>query len=227
MNAASHVAGANKPIGNGIVMRTGRKRILLLLQMTALLFATCGLTTEREQNILDYYSERNREKYSDLLVEVERYTTAGAEYHRKYYKHLIGIAGDIVEKKKLSVEKASVGFYFDKRSGDKRKLYLGLDLVSSGDFAQSYEAVAASFIRKDLRSIIGTINSCRSIFEEKEVVGMVIGWWWTATGARERVSIWILKDDFIRFEDGMITFDELLIKSTVTNTIGRVIKLPL
>lgn len=195
--------------------------------MTALLFATCGLTTEREQKILDYYSDRNRDRYVDLLVEVERYTTAGAEYHRKYYKHLIGIAGDMVEKKKLTVEKASVGFYFDKRSGDKRKLYLGLDLSPSGNYTQSYEAVAVSFIRKDLRNIIETINSCRSIFEENEVVGMVIGWWWTSTGARERVSIWILKDDFIRFEDGMITFDELLQKSTATNTIGRVIKLPL
>ena len=50
-----------------------------------LLFATCGSTTEREQKILDYYSDRNREKYADLLVDTERYTTAGAEYHKKFY----------------------------------------------------------------------------------------------------------------------------------------------
>jgi hypothetical protein len=208
-------------------MRKGRRYILFLLQMTALLFATCGLTTEREQKILDYYSERSRDRYADLLVPLERYTTTvGAQYHQKFYKHLIGVAGDLVEKKKLVVEKGSIGFYYDKKSGDKNKLYLGVDLVSSGDFAQSYESVSVSFIRKDLKNIIETVNSCRSIFEEKEVVGMVIGWWWTSTGARERVSLWILKDDFIKLEDGMITFDELLIKSTVTNTIGRVIKLP-
>jgi len=224
-----HVTAARYIIKSGMDMRQGRRYILFLLQMTALLFATCGLTTEREQKILDYYSDNSRNRYADLLVEVERYTTtAGAQYHQKFYKHLIGIAGDLVEKKKLVVEKASIGFYYDKKSGDRNKLYLGADLASpKGDFAQPYEAVAVSLIRKDIRNIIETVNSCRSIFDEKDVVGMVIGWWWTATGARERVSIWVLKEDLMKFEDGMITFDELLLRSTFTNTIGRVIKLPL
>jgi hypothetical protein len=197
------------------------------LLLTAFLFSTCGLTTEREQKILDYYSEGSRSKYADLLVEMERYTTSGGQYHQKYYKHLIGIAGDIVEKKKLQVEKASIGFYFDKKSGEKSKLYLGLDIANPGDVAQSYEAAAVSLIRKDLKEVIQTMNSCRSIFGESEIVGMVIGWTWTTTGARERVSVWILKEDFIRYEDGQITFGELLQRGTVTSTIGRVIKLPL
>lgn len=208
-------------------MNTGSKKILLLLLMTALLFSTCGLTTEREQNILDRYSDRNRDKYAGLLVEEERYTTTGVEYHRKFYKHLIGIAGDIVENKKLSVEKASVGFYYDKFSGERRKLYLGLDIATSGAFPQPYEAVAVSLIRKDLRDIVQTVNSCRTIFGETEIVGMVIGWRWSAAGANERVNVWILESDLLKFEDGMITFDELLQRSTVTSTIGRVIRLPL
>jgi hypothetical protein len=84
-----------------------------------------------------------------------------------------------------------------------------------------------SLIRKNLKDVVQTINSCRSIFSENEIVGMVIGWKWNAKGAREHVSVWIFKDDFIRFEDGMITFDELVQRSTVTSTTGRVIKLPL
>lgn len=195
--------------------------------MTALLFSTCGLTTEREQKILDQYSERSREKYADLLVEESRYTTTGIEHHRKFYRHLIGIAGDIVENKKRTVEKASVGFYFDKISGERRKLYLGLDIAASGSFTQPYEAVAVSLIRKDLREIMQTVSSCRSIFDESEIVGMVIGWRWTAAGANERVNIWITKSDILRFEDGLLTFDEMLQRSTVTSSIGRVIRLPL
>ncbi len=207
-------------------MKTRSKKILLLLQMTALLFSTCGLTTEREQNILDQYSDRNREKYADLLVGEERYTTGGVEYHRKFYKHLIGIAGDVVENKKLSVEKASVGFYYDKISGERRKLYLGLDIATSGDFSQPYEAVAVSLIRKDLKDIMQTVNSCRTIFSENEIVGMVIGWRWSAAGAHQHVNVWILKNDLLKFEDGMLTFDELVQRSTITSTIGRVIRLP-
>ncbi len=208
-------------------MIPGRKIIIIPMLLTVLFFATCGLTTEREQKILDYYTDRNKDKYADLLVDVQYYTTSGAEYHKKFYKFLIGIAGDIVEKKNLSIEKGSVGFYYDKKSGDRNKLYLGLDINTQANYDQQYETVAVSLIRKNLKDVVQTINSCRSIFSENEIVGMVIGWKWNAKGAREHVNVWIFKDDFIRFEDVMITFDELVHRSTVTSTTGRVIKLPL
>ncbi len=208
-------------------MTNGKKYIVFLLHLAVLLFATCALTTEREQKILDNYSDRNREKYADLLVDTQRYTTAATEYHNRFLRYLIGIAGDIVEKKSLAVEKGSIGFYYDKKSGDRNKLYLGLDIDTNGKFDQPFENVAVSLIRRNLRDLVQTINSCRSIFSEDPIVGMVIGWKWTAKGGREHVSVWILKDDFIRFEDGMITFDELVQRSFVTNTMGRVIKLPL
>lgn len=204
-----------------------KKMIIIPLLLTILFFATCGLTTEREQKILDLYTDQNKDKYADLLVDVQNYTTSGAEYHKKFYKYLIGIAGDIVEKKKLSIEKASVGFYYDKKSGDRSKLYLGLDINTQAYFEQPYETVAVNLIRKNLRDVIQTINSCRSIFSENEIVGMVLGWKWNAKTAREHVSVWIYKEDFIKFEDGMITFDELVQRSTIANTTGRVIKLPL
>ena len=194
--------------------------------MTALLFSTCGLTTEREQVILVQYNESTREKYADLLVGNDQYTTTGIEYHQKFYKHLIGIATDIVEKKKLVLEKASVGFYYDRVSKDRRKLYLGLDIAAGGEFSQSYEAVAISLIRKDLKEIMQTVNSCRSVYGEHEIVGMVIGWRWKSAGRPEQMNVWILKNDVISFEDGSITFDELLQRSTFTNTAIRVIRLP-
>ncbi len=204
-----------------------KKIIMIPMLLTILFFATCGLTTEREQKILDLYTDQNKDKYADLLVDVQNYTTSGAEYHKKFYKYLIGIAGDIVEKKKLSIEKGSVGFYYDKKSGDRSKLYLGLDINTQASYEQPYEAVAVNLIRKNLKEVIQTINSCRSIFSEGEIIGMVLGWKWNAKAAREHVSVWIYKEDFIRYEDGMITFDELVQRSTITNTTGRVIKLPL
>jgi hypothetical protein len=208
-------------------MNYPRKIILVPMLLTILFFATCGLTTEREQKILDLYTDQNKDKYADLLVDVQNYTTSGVEYHKKFYKYLIGIAGDIVEKKKLSIEKGSVGFYYDKKSGDRSRLYLGLDINTQANFDQPYETVAVNLIRKNLKDVVQTINSCRSIFSENEIVGMVLGWRWNAKTVREHVSVWIYKEDFIKFEDGMITFDELVQRSTIANTTGRVIKLPL
>ncbi|MBN1496463.1 MAG: hypothetical protein JXA07_06820 [Spirochaetes bacterium] len=205
----------------------GRKSSILLLHLAVLFFATCGSTTEREQNILNLYNARSDQKYADLLVDPARYTTSGVEYHRKYYRYLIGIAGDIVEKKGLAVEKGSLGFYYDKRSGDRNMLYLGLDIDTGSAFEQPFDTVTVRLIRKDLKEVIQTINSCRTIFGEADIVGMVIGWVWTSRGAREHASVWIGKQDFIRYEDEKITFDELLMRSTVTNTIGRVFRLPL
>jgi hypothetical protein len=211
----------------GNPMMQVKKIIIVPMLLTALFFATCGLTTEREQMILDLYTDQNKDKYADLLVDVQNYTTSGAEYHKKFYKYLIGIAGDIVEKKKLSIEKGSVGFYYDKKSGDRGKLYLGLDINTQASYEQPYETVAVNLIRKNLKDVVQTINSCRSIFSENEIVGMVLGWRWNTKAAREHVSVWIYKEDFIRYEDGMITFDELVHRSTIANTAGRVIKLPL
>ena len=209
-------------------MICGRKTSIAVSQLLMVLFATCALTTgERERQILDYYTEANRQKYADLLVDPQRYTTAGTDFHKKYYGHLIGIAGDIVEKKKLAVEKGSIGFYFDKRSGDRNRLYLGLDIDTKTSSDQSFEVAAATLIGRDLKEIIQTFNSCRSVFNEKEIIGMVIGWIWSSSGGVEHLSLWIVKEDFTKFEEGKITFDELVQRSSITNTTGRVIRLQL
>jgi hypothetical protein len=209
-------------------MNKGKRTVFILARLTVLLLATCGLTThEQERAILDYYTETNREKYADFLVDIDRYTTSGAEYHKKYFKHIIGVAGDIIEKRKFALEKGSVGFYFDKRSGDRAKLYLGLDINTNSSPNQPFETIAAGFIRVNLKDIMQTLNSCRSIFEEKDIYGMVIGWTWLSSGRTEHLSLWIPKEDVLRFEDNKITFDELVHRSTATNTVGRVVRLPL
>ena len=206
----------------------GRRMTVTIAHIALLFFATCGMSvTEREEAIVNRYNDASRNRFADFLVEESRYTTDGVQLHRKYYRHLIGIASDIVERKGFAVERGSIGFYFDRISGDRGKLYLGLDIDARASYDQPFENVAVSLIRSGLREIIQTINSCRSIFDERNVVGMVIGWKWKSDGGYEHVNVWILKEDFVRFEDGMLTFSELVQRSTVTNTAGRIIRLPL
>ncbi len=202
---------------------------------TILFFSTCGSKSvkpgngkpdrEREDKILKQYSKEQDKKYKDLIVDIGKYTTNGAVFQEKYYKLLIGVAVDIVDNKKLRIVKGSIGFYYDRKSEQKNRLYLGLDIDTGLTDDNSYGRVAVELLKKNIRDISDTVNSCRSIFEEKEIVGMVIGFKWKSYTREEQVNIWINEADILRFEKRNLTFEELIQKSTITNTRGNIIKL--
>lgn len=201
---------------------------ILLISMFPLF--TCASNTirqERENVILKNYTEEKKGKYSDILVNPEKYTTEGLKYQDKYYKYLIGIAGEITENKKLVIAKNSIGFYFDKRSGNKNNLFLGLDIETGSNFSEEYQTAAVKLLKKNLKAVLETLNSCKTIFDEEIVVGMVIGWKWKNGGDQEYMNIWIGKKDVLRFEEHSLTLDELIQRSFITNTSGKIIRLQL
>jgi hypothetical protein len=213
------------------------KALKFFLLGIAVLLSTCASSpiknnvnveekrVEREKAILEGYSDEKGDKYASLLVNPERYTTNGAQYQKKYYRHIIGIATDIIENKKMTIETGSMGFYYDRKSADRDKLYLGLDLVM-GDMAnRDYAQVAQGLIDTNLKLIMETMNSCKTLFLEDQIVGMVIGFKWTVTGEARQINVWMLEDEVVRYENSRITFDELVQRSTLTNTEGKVIML--
>ncbi len=198
--------------------------ILLVCAATA-----CASAPHREKAILEV-PKNETVNYEELLVKPSQYTTNGAAYHEKYHRHLIGIAHTIISKQKLSIQKNSLGFYFDKKENRKDKLYLGLDIVIKTDFAYrgaSYEHIASAVMDTHLRDLLAVINSCASIFQEDEIVGMVIGFLWDNSGRRESISIWIDKNDVAKLENMKLTLKELIVRSFLTNTEGKIIRLPL
>lgn len=213
--------------------------ILILLIFTVSIFFTCASKPEhyavpsieseksREEKILNLYTDQKNEKYADMLVPLDRYTTKGSVYHQKYHRHLISIAGDIVENKRMMVASGSIGFYFDKKLNDREHLYLGLDIDTAENTPEGYQTAAMRFIRRDLKKLMQTVNSCRTIFYEDAIIGMVIGWKWRSAGSREFVNIWISKGDVISYENSRLTFDELIQRGTITNTDGKIIRLAL
>ena len=201
---------------------------ILLIAMFPLF--TCASTTirqERENVILKNFTEEKKVKYSEILVNPEKYTTEGLKYQDKYYKYLIGIAGEITESKKLAIAKGSIGFYFDKRSGNKNNLFLGLDIETGLNFSEEYHVSAVKILKKNLKHVLETLNSCKTIFDEDIVVGMVIGWKWKNGGDQEYMNVWIGKKDVLRFEEASLTLEELIQRSFITNTTGKIIRLPL
>ena len=192
-----------------------------------IILTTCASTSSREDHILNY-ADDNKTKYEEYLAGENQYTTGGIQYHKKYYKYLIGIATVSIEEKKLNIVKQSIGFYYDKKKNMKNELYLGLDLTASGDYPyESYNEAAAAQLKNNLRDVLYIIYSCRTVFTENEIAGMVVGFKWARGSLSESVNIWIDKKDVILFEDNKITFDELIYRNTITNTEGKIIKLPI
>lgn len=207
-------------------------RIFPILVIIAFL-TTCGSTSlrdrqerdrERENNILKQYSESVRDAYSDYLVNINKYTTRGGHFQKKYERFLIAIVRDIVENKKLKVKKGTVGFYYDKKSQRRNLLYFGFDIDMGPINNTRYSDVAHGLIKENLKEIMATVNSARTMFSENEVVGMVIGFSWQSPASTEQVNLWAAKGDVMRFEDSMLTFDEVVQRSTVTDTAGKIFR---
>jgi hypothetical protein len=198
--------------------------------MVVCLLSTCGSTSSdsvREETILSHATRERTDKYAVLLVDPSQYTTRGGDFQKTYYKHLIGIAGEITEKRKLTIVPGSIGFYYDKKSGDRNKLYLGMDIDSGRTYPGSLTVNAMKLLRKDVAIVVHTMNSCRTIFGEKEVVGMVIGWKWSGDAGTDYVSLWIDKGDVMKYESRQLTVEEVIHRSTVTSSTGKVIRLPI
>ncbi len=197
---------------------------------TAVILVTdncAAVDTKKEGVILKKYSDESQNRYSDLLVDISRYTSNGALYHEKYQKLLIGLAAEIIEGKNLAIVPGTMGFYFDKKSSERNNLFLGLDIDAGTNPGEGYNATASSLIKHDLRDLIAIVHSCVSIFSEKEIIGMVIGWRWGAAENQNQVNIWMDKSDLIRFEEKKLTFDELVQRSVITNTAGKIIRVQL
>ncbi len=181
----------------------------------------------REKALLEKREDGAVEKYADLLVDPERYTSSGRVYHEKYRKYLIAIGAELVEDKSLKVSKGSIGFYFDRKSDSRDRLYLGIDLEMGISTSERYQDAAASYADTTLKQVMETVNTCISVFREKNIVGMVIGFKWLRSGNEEHVNIWIVEDDVILFERGKLTLQEVVVRATVTGMTGAIIRLPL
>jgi hypothetical protein len=205
----------------------GERDMKVPVMLFIIIFTTCASTSSREGHILDF-TEEKKTSYGEYLAVENQYTTGGVEYHKKYNSYLIGIAAVAIEEKKLNIVKQSIGFYYDKKKNVKNELYLGLDVNIGEDYPyQSYNEAAVTRLKKYLRDLLYIINSCRTVFAENEIAGMVVGFKWTRGSLNESVNIWIDKKDVLLFEDGKLTFDELICRNTITDTEGKIIRLPI
>lgn len=166
-------------------------------------------------------------KYSDLLVNIKSYSTNGSYYQNKYEKNLLSMAGEIIEGQDLDVSKESIGFYYDKKSARTDRLFLGVDINTVREGNIDYGRLSVKLIKENVSGIVDLMYKYKAILNENEVVGIVIGFKWTENGNAQQVNIWMKKEDLHLFYEGKITVNEMYQRSTITNTIGKIILLPI
>jgi len=166
-------------------------------------------------------------KYNDLLVDIKSYSTNGKIYQNKYENLLLSMAGEIIEGQDLDVSKGSIGFYFDKKSERKDRLFFGVDINTPREGSLDYGRFSVKLIKENVSGIVDLMYKYKAILNENEIVGIVIGFKWVENGYPQQVNIWIKKDDLQPFYEGKITLNEMYQRSTITNTTGKIILLPI
>ena len=169
----------------------------------------------------------DRQKYVDLLVNIKSYSTNGGYYQNKHEKLLLSMAGEIIEGQDLDIAKESIGFYYDKKSARLDRLFFGVDINTAKESSLDYGRFSVQLIKENVSGILDLMYKYKAILNEEEVVGIVIGFKWLENGSAQQVNIWIKKDDLRLFYDSKITLNEMYQRSTITNTIGKIILLPI
>jgi hypothetical protein len=181
---------------------------------------------KREKETLSKYSGKS-DKYSDYLVNESAYTTKGIEYDKKYRKLLLLLCADLIETHKFNLEKSAIGFYSDKKSFEQEKYYLGIEFNFAGTDKKSYETAASHYAVSNLKKIITSLSSGYKIFEDPNIAGSVLRFTWKRQGKTEFADFWITPRDIFLYQTNKLVLTELIIRATVTNMDGVVIRLPI
>lgn len=166
-------------------------------------------------------------KYSGYLISRDAYRGGGDELLEKYRNDLLCLAASIVEKQDISLVKRSVGFYHDKLAGSRSPFYIGFDVMAEYDGSLDYGRFCTRVIRENVDGIAEEVRRFNRILDDKEVAGVAVTFKWTWNSTEGMVTIWMNKDDIRLFSDNKITASELYQRSTITNTAGKVILLPI
>lgn len=169
----------------------------------------------------------NHAKYGSYLIDVNLYTGGGDSLHKKYMNDLLCLASVMIEQQDISLVKQTVGFYHDRLGGSRSPFYVGFDVTEEYDGSLDYGRFCTRLIRENVSGIAEEAARLESVFRDRDVAGIVVTFRWNWNSQEGNVTIWIKKEDIRLFNNDKITASELYQRSTITNTGGKVILLPI
>lgn len=202
--------------------------VIIIFVFSACASGSNQVSTGEYENVIEPVIEAVEiNKYSVYLVDINSYSTNGAFYQKKYEKEIISIIASLIENNELEISKNSAGFYFDKKSNIRNKLYLGFDFEVVKDNNLDYGRFSTSLIKENVAIVMNEVFRYSRISNEEEVAGLVIGFKWREGRFSRLLNIWIKKEDMILARESKITINEMYQRSTITNSEGKIILLPI
>jgi hypothetical protein len=207
----------------------GTNVYIISFLMVLSLFSSCasGENQVRDDDIIVPVKEEEKERLSSYLVDINSYSTNGAYYQKKYEREIISVIVSLTENYEFDIARRSTGFYFDKKSNITDRLYLGFDVEVLKDNNLDYGRYATSLIKEHIPVIMSGFLRYSSLFKEREIAGLVIGFKWKEGSLNRQVNIWIKKEDMFLARESKITINEMYQRSSITNSEGKIILLPI
>ncbi len=198
--------------------------ILFLCTITACASADEKVVT---QNIISDSSTQQSAVSTDYAVPEYQYTTQeGIRLHALYNTRLNELGLEIKKIEPLLPRIRTFGFYYDNKTKEKNKLYLGFDCDVGGNSssADSYPLRAWNVIFKNLNPVLSKSKILHQILQDQDIQGLVISFYWFGEGP-EGIILWIEKKDIEQYMQNKIIYPELIARSTTTRTDGKIINL--
>lgn len=203
----------------------------IIVILIVLLFCTinaCATADEKiTQQTANDSSTQKPAVNKDYAVPEFQYTTQeGIRLNALYNTTLNQLGLDIKKIEPLIPRSRTFGFYYDNKTKEKNKFYLGFDCDVSGSItvADSYPMRAWNVIFKHLNPILTKSKILHQILQDQDIQGIVISFYWFFEGP-EGIIVWIEKKDIEQYMYNKIIYPELIARSTTTRTDGKIINL--
>lgn len=205
------------------------RRLNSIVFLLVFMIISCASADEKmvTQNIVGDSSTQQPVLKNDYAVPEYQYTTQdGIRLNAMYNTRLNDLGMEIKKIEPLIPKNSTFGFYYDNKTKEKNKLYLGFDceVGSAITGADSYPMRAWNVIFKNLNNVLTKSKILHEILRDQDIQGLVISFYWLYEGA-EGIIIWLEKKDIEQYMQNKIIYPELIARSTTTRTDGKIINL--